>query len=493
MTITTNTTNTPTDTAATAVDALVAAAATAAAPLAALPLERRAAMLEAIADAIDAHSDELIPIAHDETNLPFPRLTGEVARTTGQLRRFAAVVRDGAFIEAVVDHAVPDATPPQPDLRRMLVPLGPTLVFSASNFPFAFSVAGGDTASALAAGCPVVVKAHPGHPRLSVRTAELVHDALASAGAPEGTFGLVHGLEAGVRALEHPLLRAAAFTGSTSAGRMLFDIAAARPEPIPFYGELGSTNPVFVTKDAVSARGAELVEQYVASFTLGAGQFCTKPGLLLLPAGHGLDEALAAATRAVEGSAMLNESLHSGYLDRLHQLRTSSGRVLHVGADGPAPTSSPTLLAASLAQVRAERVPLLDECFGPVSLVVEYEDESELLEFAADLDGQLTATIQAEQHEAARLAPLLSVLADRAGRVLWNGWPTGVAVTWAMHHGGPYPATTSALHTAVGGSAVHRFQRPVTFQDLPQQALPEELRDDNPLHLPRRVDGRLIL
>ncbi|MGY0389417.1 aldehyde dehydrogenase (NADP(+)) [Nocardioides sp. WG-D5] len=486
------TTHTPTDTTADSVDALVAAAAEAAAPLAALPLERRAAQLEAVADALDAHADELVPLAHEETNLPLPRLTGEVARTTGQLRRFAAVVRDGAFLEAVVDHAVPDATPPQPDLRRMLVPLGPTLVFSASNFPFAFSVAGGDTASALAAACPVVVKAHPGHPRLSVRTAELVQDALAAAGAPSGTFALVHGLEAGVQALEHPLLRAAAFTGSTSAGRMLFDIAAARPEPIPFYGELGSTNPVFVTRDALAARGAELVEQYVASFTLGAGQFCTKPGLLLLPAGHGLDEALAAATGAVEGSAMLNESLHTGFVDRRRRLSVNSDRVLHAGADGPAPTSGPTLLAASLAQVRAERT-LMDECFGPVSLVVEYEDENELVDFAAELDGQLTATVQAEEHEAARLAPLLAVLADRAGRVLWNGWPTGVAVSWAMHHGGPYPATTSALHTAVGASAVRRFQRPVCFQDLPEVALPEALREDNPLQLPRRVDGRLVL
>ncbi|MFE6507991.1 aldehyde dehydrogenase (NADP(+)) [Nocardioides sp. NPDC057767] len=482
---------TPTDTTADTVEALVTGAADAAAPLAAMALERRAALLDAVADTLDAHADELVPLAHEETNLPLPRLTGEVARTTGQLRRFAAVVRDGAFLEAVVDHAVPDATPPQPDLRRMLVPLGPTLVFSASNFPFAFSVAGGDTASALAAGCPVVVKAHPGHPRLSVRTAELVQDALAAAGAPAGSFALVHGLEAGIRALEHPLLRAAAFTGSTSAGRMLFDIAAARPEPIPFYGELGSTNPVFVTRDAVSARGAELVEQYVASFTLGAGQFCTKPGLLLLPAGHGLDETLAAVTGAVEGSAMLNESLHNGFVDRLRRLSASSDRVLHAGTDGPAPSTSPTLLAASLAQVRAERT-LLDECFGPVSLVVEYDDEDELVDFAAELDGQLTATIQAEEHEADRLAPLLAALADRAGRVLWNGWPTGVAVTWAMHHGGPYPATTSALHTAVGASAVRRFQRPVCFQDLPEPALPEALREDNPLHLPRRVDGRLV-
>ena len=483
----------PTDTAAGTVDIVLEAASRAAAPLAALPLARRAALLDAVADALEARQEELVELARQETNLPLPRLTGEVSRTTGQLRLFAGVVREGAFLEVTIDHAVPGATPPRPDLRRMLVPIGPTLVFAASNFPFAFSVAGGDTASALAAGSPVVVKAHPGHPRLSQRTSELVKASLEAAGAPDGTFAIVHGLDAGLQALRHPLLRAAAFTGSTRAGRTLFNIAAARPQPIPFYGELGSTNPVFVTQAAVAARGVALAGEYVASFTLDTGQFCTKPGLLLLPTGHGLEDALKAAVERVPRTPMLNESIHDAFRSGLDRFRTPGVRMLHAGEDGPSPIGGPTLLATSLERAWAERETLLGECFGPVSLVVEYDDEEDLTTFARELDGQLTATVQAEPGEAARLAPLLAVLADRAGRVLWNGWPTGVAVAAAMHHGGPYPATTAPLHTAVGATAVRRFQRPVCFQDLPPEALPEPLRDDDPLGLPQRVNGELRL
>jgi NADP-dependent aldehyde dehydrogenase len=474
------------------VDAAVAAAADAADRLRALDLSSRAAYLDAIADALDEDGESLVELANSETHLPPARLRGEVQRTTGQLRMFADAARQASILEATIDTARDDATPRRPDLRRMLVPLGPTLVFAASNFPFAFSVAGGDTASALAAGCPVVVKAHPGHPRLSARVAELVTETLDAQGAPRGTFAVIHGQEAGLQALRHPQIKAAAFTGSLQAGRTLFDVAASRPEPIPFYGELGSVNPVFVSGAAVEERGHTIAEEYVASYTLGVGQFCTKPGLLLLPAGHGLERALGTAVARVVEAPMLNERLHSGYSRGLEGLRAHrSVRVLHSAADPRSPSVGPTLLATTLEAVASSPDILLEECFGPVSLVVEYDDEQELVTFARRLGGQLTATVHAQEHEAERLAPLLQVLTDRAGRVVWNGWPTGVAVSWAMHHGGPYPATTSPLHTAVGVTAVRRFQRPVCYQDLPQALLPQPLRDANDEGLVRRVDGRL--
>jgi NADP-dependent aldehyde dehydrogenase len=452
----------------------------------------RAARLEAVAAALDAARDELVEIAQRESHLPAARLTGEVARTTGQLRLFAGVVRDGAYLEAVIDRANPQATPPQPDLRRILRPLGPVAVFSASNFPFAFSVAGGDTASALAVGCPVVVKGHSGHPDLSVRTAQIVAEALADAGAPEGIFGLVLGRDAGKALVQAPGIKAVGFTGSLAGGRALFDLASSRPEPIPFYGELGSINPVVITPAAATARTAELAAGLAASFTLGVGQFCTKPGLVLIPAGVGFESAIAAEASAHSGGPMLTARIAEAFPEGVSRLVEEGGASVILGEpqqDASGGAARPVVLAVDAARVLEKPDILLEECFGPVTLLVRYTGFDERDAVLAAVAGSLTATLHAEPGE--DVAELASRLAERAGRVLFGGWPTGVAVTWSQHHGGPWPATTSALHTSVGATAVRRFQRPVTFQDAPQSVLPEALRDENPLGIIRRVDGEL--
>lgn len=473
-----------------------AAASAELADLAAWPPSRRAGLLRGVAEVLDASARELASLADAETSLGSARLTGEVARTTWQLRLLADVVTDGAFLEVIIDHArAAEGPQARPDLRRMLQPIGPVAVYAASNFPFAFSVAGGDTAAALAAGCPVVVKAHPGHPRTSRRTAELVLDACRAAGAPGGTFGLVHGFEAGRQLVTDPRIKAAAFTGSGRGGRALFDLAASRPDPIPFYGELGSINPVFVTAAAVAARGGEIAAGFVGSVTLGYGQFCTKPGLLFLPAGHGLADALADAVRSVATARMLTSEISDGFRSGARDIAATDGvRLLAAAPDGPpepgpAAALAPRLYAAAAADViRQPR--LAQECFGPSSVVAEYRDEDELIEAAAAIPGSLAAAVHAEPGDEKLSRRLLEVLQARAGRIVWNGWPTGVAVTWAMHHGGPWPATTGSIHTSVGPTALRRFLVPVTFQGTPADLLPGALQDENPLGLPRRVDGQ---
>jgi NADP-dependent aldehyde dehydrogenase len=453
----------------------------------------RASWLRAIADALDAHTEELVTIADEETRLGRARLTGEVARTTGQLRLFADVITEGSYLEATIDHAVPTATPPRPDLRRILVPVGPVAVYSASNFPFAFSVAGGDTASALAVGCPVVVKAHSGHPRLSSRTAELVSTALAEAGAPEGTFALVSGRDVGVALVQDPAIKAAGFTGSLSGGRALFTLAASRPEPIPFYGELGSTNPVVVTAQAIAERGSELAAGLAGSFTLGAGQFCTKPGVVFVPENSGFEQLLAAEIPGRNAAPLLTDRITAAFP---HGLATFAGdpsvEVIagDVIQDAEANGAAPVVFASTTEAVRARPEVLLEECFGPVTLIVRYPNRDDLLQTLAMLPGSLTATIHAQPGE--DIGEEIELLGERAGRVLFAGWPTGVAVTWSQQHGGPWPATTS-LHTSVGATAVRRFQRPLAFQDAPETALPAALHNNNPLGIPRRVDGVLQL
>jgi NADP-dependent aldehyde dehydrogenase len=471
-------------------ETLLAAAHAAAAPLAALHPAERAALLEAVAAAADAAADYLVPVAQQETHLPEARLRGELKRTTFQLRLFGGVLRDGAYLDARIDHA--DANwpmgAPRPDLRRVLVPVGPVVVFAASNFPFAFSVAGGDTASALAAGSPVLLKAHSGHPRLSRLTAEVVGTALASAGAPEGTFALVAGTAAGAAALRDPRIKAGAFTGSIPGGRALFDMASSRPEPIPFFGELGSNNPAFVTQAAAAERRAEIAEGFVDSFTLGAGQFCTKPGMLFVPADSGIVEALREAALP-PAAPLLNERIHSGYAEVLQGLQANSRlEVLAQGEQPLADPPGPTLLLTTAADVLAEPHVLQTECFGPTAVVVAYDDEIQLPELAETFEGQLTATVHGT--DSCQVAGLMEVLARKAGRVVWNQWPTGVSVTYAQQHGGPYPATTAAGSTSVGTAAIERFLRPVAFQGFPQHLLPEVLREANPLGVPRLVDGR---
>jgi NADP-dependent aldehyde dehydrogenase len=478
------------DTTSHELDGVLAAAAAAAGPLASLRPAERARLLRAAADALDAAAGDLVPLAIAESSLPEQRLTGEVARSSGQLRLFADALEEGSYLEVIIDTADANAAPvPRPDLRRMLIPLGPVLVFAASNFPFAFSVPGGDTASALAAGSPVIVKAHPGHPELSARTAEVLTDALRAAGAPDGTFAVIHGMDAGTTALTDPRIKAAAFTGSERGGRALLDIATSRDEPIPFYGELGSLNPVFVTPAAVSARGAAIADGYVGSFSLGTGQFCTKPGLLFLPEGHGLEDRLVEAVRGAAPSGMLNDRIRGGHAEERDRLEgLGAVRTLVHGADDDAGVA-PTLLATTAKELLADPDALLKECFGPTSIVVEYAGPDELLAVAEAFGGNLTATVHAEDADTPTLAPLLDRLRDRAGRLLYNGWPTGVAVAWAMHHGGPYPATTASVHTSVGTTALRRFLRPVCYQSTPQGLLPEALRDGNVLGLPRRLNG----
>ncbi|MEX5632664.1 aldehyde dehydrogenase (NADP(+)) [Parafrankia sp. FMc2] len=504
------------DTVTTDIEGLLATAVAAARPFGTLAPAARASMLRAVAAALDTAADDLVPVAMRETRLPEPRLRSELVRTTFQLRLFADLLDDGGYLEATVD--LPDPawpTGPRPDLRRMLTPVGPVLVFAASNFPFAFSVAGGDTAAALAAGCPVLLKAHPGHPELSRRTATVVADALAATGAPAGTFALIEGDEPARAALVDPRVRAGAFTGSEHAGRLLFDLAAARDEPIPFYAEMGSVNPVFVTEAAAARRGPEIWAGYVDSYTLGTGQFCTKPGLLFAPAGFA-ERDLVRLVSARPATSLLGERIEAGYRDTLGELTghpavrvlvagdgTTPGAAT-AGADGAMPDGvtsgratsgratpggvTPTLLATSIADWLRDPDALAVECFGPTSLLVTYDDPADLLAATRTLGGQLTATVHGEDTDDDLAADLFAELRERAGRVLWNGWPTGVSVSPAMTHGGPYPATTS-LHTSVGTTSISRFLRPVTYQSLPARLLPEPLRDDNPWNIPQRGRG----
>lgn len=453
----------------------------------------RAALLRTAADLLDEARPEVVETADAETALGPVRLTGELARTTAQLRAFADVVDEGSFLDVRIDLPDPTATPPRPDLRRWKIPLGVVAVYAASNFPLAFSVPGGDTASALAAGCPVVVKAHPDHPATSELCASLLRRAAAKVGLPEDVVGLLHGFDAGVALVRHPLVAAAGFTGSVRGGRALFDAAAARPVPIPFHGELGSLNPVVITEAAAEERAAEIGTGLAASVTLGQGQFCTKPGFVLAPAGEAGDRFVAALTDAIgaaEPGVMLDRRIRGTFLTGTYELASSEGVTAPVH---PGPASPSTVRAgfvtfdAGLLLARHREGyhgAFVSEYFGPVTLVVRYASRAEVTAVLGLLPGNLTATLQMAEEDP-EAASLLAELTPLAGRVLVNGWPTGVAVSAAQHHGGPYPATTSTS-TSVGATAIERWLRPVTYQSTPQHLLPPELRDGNPLGLPRR-------
>lgn len=449
----------------------------------------RAVWLEAISRSLEEYADELVLLAQEETHLGEGRLQGELKRTVFQLRLLAAEIVSGEHLEATIDHADPSwGMGPRPDIRRVKVPLGVVGVFGASNFPFAFSVIGGDSASALAAGCAVVHKIHTGHLRLGLRTADVVAEALAAAGAPNGLFSAITGRQAGEALVDHPLVEAIGFTGSTSGGRALFERASSRPSPIPFYGELGSINPVFVSEKAWERRRDEILSEYAASFTLGMGQFCTKPGLFFAPDCHSEDLA-SAMRRALDGkpsSPLLSPSIRDGFDHTLAAVEGSEGvEVIIGGHDSNAPR--PTVLRTTAAAIRRNPGLLRQEMFGPATLVVQYEPNADLAELASLMDGQLTSTIQAEHEE--DLRDLVTVLKERSGRVLWNGWPTGVTVTYAQQHGGPYPATTAPGTTSVGTAAIGRFMRPVAYQSFPANHLPAPLQDDNPWHIRRRING----
>jgi NADP-dependent aldehyde dehydrogenase len=459
----------------------------------------RSAFLRTAADQLEAAKDRLVEAADAETALGPARLTGELARTCYQLRAFADIVDEGAFLDVVINHPDDTATPPIPDLRRYKIPLGVVAVYSASNFPFAFSVAGGDTASALAAGCPVVVKAHPDHPALSELVAATLRRAAEQHDIPKGVVGLVHGFQAGIELIKHPLIAAAGFTGSIRGGRALFDAAAARPVPIPFHGELGSLNPVLVTEAAAAERAEAIGSGLAGSMTLGVGQFCVKPGLVLAPTGAAGDRLLKSLTDAVsdtDAGVLLDHRMRDNFIagvaERAALPDVESPVTAGAGGEHTVSAGFLTVPAEKLA-AEGEYDLLLEECFGPLTVVVRYDDEEQAKRVLGRLPGNLTATVHVSTEEAAgegRGAELLQELTPLAGRVLVNGWPTGVAVAPAQHHGGPYPATTSTS-TSVGGTAIERWLRPVAYQNAPEALLPVELRDDNPLGLPRRFNGRL--
>jgi NADP-dependent aldehyde dehydrogenase len=458
-------------------DAAAVAAAAAFPQWAALLPEGRAAALEAVAGALDARASELVALADEETALGKTRLTGEVARTTGQLQLFARVLRDGAY----ADVAIAPATDTAPDLRRISHPAGPVAVFAASNFPFAFSVAGGDTASALAAGCPVIVKAHEGHPRTSDLTADIVRTALDGAGAPAGVFALVHGFEAGIRLLNHPAIRAAGFTGSTRGGLELARICAEREVPIPFYGELGAVNPVVVLPGAAARRPGEIASGYAGSLTLGAGQFCTNPGLLFVPADDmALHAAIADAVTGSSAGPMLSERIYKGYEASLAEIEAHPAvTALAAGATGEGPWgATPRLFRTSLEEFTADAGVLSRERFGPAGLMIAYPSVDDLLPVLIGLSGNLAGTVHVDTESAADISAARKVVAvfeRTVGRIVSNGWPTGVAVNEAQHHGGPWPATTVPAYTSVGSAAIRRWLVPVAYQNFPTELLPAGL------------------
>ena len=460
---------------------------------------RLAGFLDRVADEIEALGDDLLQTADYETGLGIPRLTGERARTTGQLRKFGDLLREGSYVEAIIDTAPPDRQPaPRPTIRRMLFAVGPVAVFSASNFPFAFSVAGGDTASAFAAGCPVIVKAHPGHPATSELFAVAINRASAASGFPPGFFSLLQGtsVEMAQTLIQHPLLEAVGFTGSLRAGRAIFDTAARRPRPIPVYAEMGSVNPNFFLPGAVAAGGEALAGQLAASVTLGAGQFCTNPGLVLIqdsPDAQVFIDAVCQTMAAREPGVLLNANVEQGLaqsvtrtLDHPQVTRLAGGDVI----DGPAYCFANTVLQTTGAAFRADES-LQEEHFGPVTLIVVCESAEDMEAAAAALHGSLCASIHAGDGDLATAAQLADILREKVGRLIWNGFPTGVEVVTSMQHGGPYPATTAPATTSVGLTAIKRFLRPVAFQDMPDALLPDALRDANPLAIWRIVDDVL--
>ncbi|MGA9870249.1 MAG: aldehyde dehydrogenase (NADP(+)) [Rhodococcus sp. (in: high G+C Gram-positive bacteria)] len=478
------------------VEAACAAAAAAFSDYRATSSEVRAQFLETIADNIAALGDTLIERAVAESGLPMGRLTGEVGRTTGQLRLFASVLRDGGWNGARIDPALPDRTPlPRSDIRQRKIALGPVVVFGASNFPLAFSVAGGDTASALAAGCPVIVKGHDAHPGTSELVGRAISDAVASTGMPSGTFSLLFGSGRGLGTalVTDPRVKAVGFTGSRQGGLALVAAAAGRPEPIPVYAEMSSINPVFVLDNALEARGAELGEAFVGSLTLGSGQFCTNPGLVIAVDGPGLQSFLDAASAAVTGCApttMLTPNIAESYANGVEALAKSATELAR-GTESDAPNvGRPALFVTDASSFVASEVEQ-EEVFGASSLIVKCADAQQVREVAARLEGQLTATIHTDDADHAEAGKLLEVLELKVGRILFNGWPTGVEVGHAMVHGGPSPATSDSRTTSVGSLAIERFLRPVAYQDVPASLLPSAIADGNPDKIWRRVDGRL--
>jgi NADP-dependent aldehyde dehydrogenase len=457
----------------------------------------RGAFLRTIAAKIESIAEDVIERAGQETALPRARLQAETARTCGQLRLFAQVAEEGSWVNARVDHADLNRKPvPKPDIRSMLRPLGPVVVFGASNFPLAFSVAGGDTASALAGGNPVIVKAHAAHPGTSELVGRAVQESVRECGLPEGVFSLLFGSgsRVGTALMKHPLVKAGGFTGSRTAGRILMDVAAARPEPIPFYAEMSSTNPVFILPRALRERAGDIAAGLHTSFTLGAGQFCTKPGMVFLPQGSDAAAFAGKLRKFVAESApfhLLTKTIHSSYDSAVAQRKTDAA--VKLIAEGPQ-AAADAGFAVSSALFETDAAAFLGsdleaEIFGPTTLLVQHSGREQVLAIARSLDGHLTATIHGTEQDLQEFADLIAILETKVGRLVFNGFPTGVEVTHAMVHGGPYPSTSDGRSTSVGSQAIFRFTRLVCYQEFPDTALPDELRDANPLGIWRMIDG----
>ncbi len=459
---------------------------------------QRGVFLRTIAEKIEAITGDIVERAAQETALPVARLQGETARTCNQLRLFAQVAEEGSWVNARIDHAEPDRKPlPKPDIRSLMRPLGPVVVFGASNFPLAFSVAGGDTASALAGGNTVIVKAHAAHPGTSELVGRALQESVRECGLPEGVFSLLfgHGSQVGTALMKHPLVRAGGFTGSRTAGRILMDVAASRPEPIPFYAEMSSTNPVFILPGALRERAETIATGLHASFTLGAGQFCTKPGMVFVEKGAEAEKFASKLGELVTGSPhfhLLTEAIHSSYDSAIAKRKADSAvRVL-----AEKPGSGAAGFCAHPAVFETDGTSFIGsnldaEIFGPTTLLVRHSSRDQLMEIARSLEGHLTATVHGTEQDLREFADLIAILETKVGRLIFNGFPTGVEVTHAMVHGGPYPSTSDGRSTSVGSQAIFRFTRLVCYQGFPDPALPDELKEANPLGIWRMVDGSM--
>lgn len=456
-------------------------------------IKERAALMNAVADQIEALGEELLTTAHAETSLPLARLTGEKARTIGQWRSYAKAVASGIYTEARIDLAQPEKQ--KGDLRKYNIGLGPVVVFGASNFPFAFSTAGGDTASAIGAGCPVIVKAHPAHPKTSQMMADAITNAVKEFGWPEGIFSHITGTsyEIGAYLAQHKDIQAVAFTGSFSGGKALFDIANRRENPIPVFAEMGSINPVFALKNLIGNKAEALAKEYIISLTLGVGQFCTNPGVFIAVKGESLDRFIAAIKNEIQ-EVIPAYMLHNGIYESFekHKATAIAQPDIEVIATKPEEEGkgSPAVIKTN-AQNFLNNPVLSEEVFGPFGIIVACESKEELIQIAQNLKGQLTITVAATAGDIRENAELIHLLKDKCGRLLFNGMPTGVEVVYAMQHGGPFPSTTDSRFTSVGPDAVKRFVRPISFQNWPDEFLPEELKNENPLQISRIVDGEV--
>ena len=456
------------------------------------PASKLADFLDEVANQIEALGDDLLDVADMETGLGLPRLTGERGRTTGQLRKFGALLREGSYVRAIIDTDLPTGT-----IRQMQFPIGPVAVFSASNFPFAFAVAGGDTASAFAAGCPVVVKAHPGHPATSEMFAHALTEAVKAQGFPAGMFSMIQGntIEVGQWLVQHDGIEAVGFTGSLRGGRAIYNTAAERPRPIPVYAEMGSINPVLITQTALANRAEEIADGLANSVTLGTGQFCTNPGLILMEDSEATQSFIQSVTDKMENKpegVLLNASVENGLKQAVNQTKTSSNVAVLTGGEAVADSDffcyRNTVMQTTAEAVRADDK-LQIEHFGPVTLFVLFKDTDDLRATINVIEGNLTTTVHAEASEIDTIGDILHQLREKAGRVIWNGFPTGVEVAYSMQHGGPYPATTAPSTTSVGMTAIYRFTRPIAFQNVPDSLLPDALKDSNPLGIVRIVDN----